>query len=50
LKYYINHQQVPQINDYVIEEGDRILISYGNEDQDGIDAQLAELDGQPLLA
>ncbi len=49
LKYYINHQQVPQINDYVIDEGDRILISYGNEDQDGINAQLVELDGQPLL-
>jgi hypothetical protein len=49
MKYYINHELVPEINDYVGKEGDRILISYGDEDQDGIDAQLAELDGQPLL-
>jgi len=49
LKYYINHELVPEINDYVGKEGDRILISYGDEDQDGIDAQLAELDGQPIL-
>ena len=49
LKYYINHNQVPDINDYVLEEGDRILISYGNEDQDAIDSQLAELDAQPIL-
>lgn len=49
LKYYINHEKVPNINDYVIMEGDRILISYGNEDQTQIDAQLAELDGQPIL-
>jgi hypothetical protein len=49
MKYYINHELVPEINDYVGKEGDRILISYGDEDQDGIDVQLAELDGQPLL-
>ena len=49
MKYYINHELVPEINDYVGKEGDRILISYGDEDQDGIDAQLAELDGQPML-
>ena len=49
LKYYINHEKVPNINEYVIMEGDRILISYGNEDQAAIDAQLAELDAQPIL-
>ena len=49
LKYYVNHQPVSNINDYVFNDGDRILISYGNEDQDGIDAQLAELDAQPIL-
>ena len=49
LKYYINHEKVPSISDYVIMEGDRILISYGNEDQAAIDSQLAELDSQPIL-
>ena len=49
LKYYINHQQVPGIRDYVFEDGDRILISYGNEDQAQIDEQLAQLDAQAIL-
>ena len=49
LKYYINHQPVSSIIDYEIEDGDRILISYGGETQEEIDAQLAELDAQPIL-
>lgn len=49
LKYYVNHEKVPNINDYVIMEGDRVLISYGNEEQAAIDSQLAELDAQPIL-
>src|SRR5207245_2307149 len=31
LKFYINHQQVPSIHNYVFKANDRILISYGNE-------------------
>ena len=31
LKYFINHEPVKDINDYVLEEGDRILITYGSE-------------------
>ena len=50
LKFYINHEQVTDIRDYVFEDGDRILITYGNEDQAQIDAQLAELDAQPIMA
>lgn len=46
LKFYINHQQVPDIEEYVLQEGDKVLISYGNEDQNQIEAQLAELDSQ----
>jgi len=49
LKFYINHNTVQGIQNYVLSEGDRILISYGNEDQAQIDAQLTELDSQPLL-
>ena len=46
LKYYINHQIVKDINDYVLEEGDRILITYGNETPEQIEEQLMELDSQ----
>ena len=49
MKFYVNHEKVPSINDYVLSEEDRILISYDDEDQDKIDAQLVELDGQPIL-
>ena len=46
LKYYINHQIVKDINDHVLEEGDRILITYGNETPEQIEEQLMELDAQ----
>jgi len=44
LKFFINHQQVPDIAGYVGNENDRVLISYGNESPEEIDAQLLELD------
>jgi len=47
LKFYINHEKVSGINDYVPLDGDRILISYGNESQEEIESQLLELDSQP---
>jgi len=50
LKFYVNHQPVPNLTDYVFEDGDKILISYGGETQEEIDTQLAELDAQPILA
>ena len=46
LKYYINHQIVDDINNYVIEEGDRVLITYGSETPEQIEEQLRELDSQ----
>ena len=46
LKYYINHQLVDDINDYVIQEDDRILITFGNETPEQIEEQLIELDSQ----
>ena len=46
LKYYINHKAVSDINDYVFEDQDRILISYGSESQEQIEQQLEELDSQ----
>lgn len=50
LKFYINHNPVPSITDLIIHNDDRILISYGNENQTQIDTQLAELDTQPILS
>ena len=46
LKYYINHQPVSDIRDYIFEDGDRILISFGSETPDEIEDQLFELDAQ----
>ena len=49
LKFYINHQKVPSIRDYVFKNGDRILISYGNENQTQINDQLARVDSYKLI-
>ena len=46
LKYYINHQSVDSIYDYVLEDDDRILISFGPETPEEIEEQLIELDSQ----
>ena len=46
LKYYINHQSVGNIYDYVLEDDDRILISFGPETPEEIEVQLIELDSQ----
>ena len=50
LKFFVNHQSVPNLTDYVFEDGDKILISYGAQTQEEIDSQLAELDAQVILA
>jgi len=46
LKYFINHEAVSSIRDYVFEDQDRILVSYGNESEEQIVEQLKELDSQ----
>jgi hypothetical protein len=46
LKYYINHKLVNDVYDYVFEDDDRILITYGSETPDQIEIQLRELDSQ----
>ena len=48
LTYYVNQQKVDDISDYIVQENDRILITYGNEDQEAIDKQLAELNAQMI--
>jgi len=49
LKFYVNHNEVPDIQNYVLQEDDRILVSYGSETQEQIEAQLIELDSQQIL-
>lgn len=44
LKFFVNHQKVPSIQDLVIHNNDRILISYGNENSTQIEEQLARVD------
>ena len=46
LKYYINHQLVDDIIEHIIQDGDRILITFGNETPEQIEDQLTELDAQ----
>ncbi len=46
IKFFINHEQVPNIHDYIGNENDRVLISYGKESQEEIEDQLRELDNQ----
>ena len=46
LKYYINHEPVSNIYDHVLEDDDRILISFGPETPEEIEEQLIELDSQ----
>ena len=48
LKFFVNQQQVKDLRSHIIEEDDRILITYGNEDQLAIDKQLAELNAQAI--
>jgi hypothetical protein len=49
LKFYYNGEQVPDIRDIEIMEGDRVLISYGEETPEEIEGQLLELDNQEII-
>ncbi len=49
IKFFINHEQVPNIHNYIGNENDRVLISYGNESPEEIDRQLLSLDNQLVL-
>ena len=49
LKFFVNGEQVPNISDYEIIEDDKILILYGAETPEEIDAYLLQLDNQELI-
>jgi hypothetical protein len=48
LKFYVNQKIVEDIRGHIIQENDRILITYGDEEQAAIDKQLAELNAQTI--
>ncbi len=49
LKFFINGEQTSDIRDYEIMEDDRILIIYGAETPEEIDAYLLQLENMPLV-
>lgn len=49
LKFYVNHHEIPSLRNYVFKDHDRILISYGNENETQINSQLARVDGFQLI-
>lgn len=49
LKFYINGDKVDDIRDYEIVEDDRILVSYGDETDEEIEAQLLQLENQRIV-
>ena len=44
LKFFVNHEPKKSLRDHVLKQGDKILISYGNENSTKIDEQLARVD------
>ena len=49
LNFFINREQVSDIRDYTIMEDDRVLIVYGAETPEEIEAYLLQLDSQELV-
>jgi len=49
LKFFINREQVSDIRDYQIQEDDRVLIVFGAETPEEIEAYLLQLDNQELI-
>jgi hypothetical protein len=49
LVFYINGEQVPDIRDYENKEEDKILIAYGAETPEEIDALLLKLESRDLI-
>jgi len=49
LVFYINGEEFPDIRDLEIQEDDKILISYGAETPEEIQAQLSQLESRQLI-
>jgi len=49
LRFFINGEQVSDIGDYEVSEGDRVLVLYGGQTPDEIDSVLLKLERQELI-
>ena len=49
LKLFINGEQVPDIRDYEIMDGDRVLVLYGGQTPEETEAVLLKLENQELI-
>ena len=49
LKFFINEEPVTDINDYAIDEGDKVLIIFGAETPEEIDGYLLQLQSRQLV-
>ncbi len=49
LKFFINGEQVSDIRDYEVMEGDRVLVLYGSQTPNEIQAVLLKLESQELV-
>ena len=49
LVFYVNGEQIPDLRDYEIQEDDKILIAYGAETPEEIQALLLKLDNQEII-
>ena len=48
MKFFINHQPIFDIRNYIGEDGDRVLISFGKETMEELEAHLFSPDAQTL--
>jgi hypothetical protein len=48
LRFFVNGQERTSINDYVLADNDRILVIYGNETQEQLQAEFERLDSTPV--
>lgn len=49
LKFFVNGDQISSITDHVSMDGDRVLISFGDETPEEIEAQILQLEAQQLV-
>ena len=50
LKYHVNGWVEQDLSDYIMDDDDRILVTYGDESYGVIEEYVAELDAQPIRA
>jgi hypothetical protein len=49
LRFFVNGQERSSIMDYVLQDEDRILIIYGDESQQELEAEFDKLENTPIV-